>query len=159
MIKVLQILCFGNFIVQTPLTAKSGWRWILKNTWRAGMLCQKCASQERKKAVWISCHVPKDREAGGQEHKIGECSSLRILFILLSPTLNWKLLIKYQNSEENKFLPSSLFSVSTFRSARVSPAWETAIGSAVPVMGREVATPSSVSVSMREWLLHGHTGW
>lgn len=30
MIKVLQSLHFGNFIVQTPLTAESGWRWIMK---------------------------------------------------------------------------------------------------------------------------------
>lgn len=33
---------------------------------------------KEKKAVWISCHVSKDREAGGQEHKIGEHSSCRI---------------------------------------------------------------------------------
>lgn len=31
-----------------------------------------------KKAVWISGHVSKDREAGRQEHKIGEHSSCRI---------------------------------------------------------------------------------
>lgn len=30
MIKVLQSLHFGTFIVQTPPTAESGWRWIIK---------------------------------------------------------------------------------------------------------------------------------
>lgn len=30
MIKVLQSLPFGNFIVQIPLTAESGWRRIMK---------------------------------------------------------------------------------------------------------------------------------
>lgn len=94
---------------------------------------------KEKKAVWISCHVSKDREAGGQEHKIGE------LFLQdLSPTVNREVLSRYQNSEENKFFPSSLFSISTFRSSTVFPDQDTAIGFAVPVMGREIATPPSV---------------
>lgn len=58
--------------------------------------------------------------------------SRRILFlqdfiqnILLSPTLNREVLGSSQKSEENNCLPSSLFSVSTFRSSVVSPDWDT----------------------------------
>lgn len=106
------------------------------------MLCQKiCASRKRKANCLISCHyLMIEKQASGQECEIGEQSSCRILFILLSPSLSREVLSRYQKSEQNNCLLFSLFSVSTFRSSVVSPDWEIPIGSAVPLMGRKIAT-------------------
>lgn len=141
MIKVLQSLHFGNFIVQTPLTAESGWRWIVKMLVELECYAKKIrASRERKKSCLISCHyLMIEKQAAGQEYKRGEHSSGRTLFILLSPTLNREVLGSYYNSEESNCLPFSFFSVSTFRSSVVSPDWEIPIGSTVSVMGRKIA--------------------
>lgn len=146
MIKVLQSLHFGTFIVQTPPTAESGWRWIIKTLLELECYAKKiCVSRERKKSCLISCHyLMIGKQAARQEYKIGEHSSCRTLFIPLSPTLNKEVLGLYQNSEENNYLPFSSFPVSTFRSSMVFPDWEIPIGSTVPVMGRKIAA-SSVS--------------
>lgn len=113
-----------------------------ENTCRADMLCQKiCASRKRKANCLIFCHyLMIEKQASGQEREIGERSSCRILFILLSPSLSREVLSWYQKSEQNNYLLFSLFPVSTFKSSIVSPDWEIPIGSAVPLMGRKIAT-------------------
>lgn len=126
MIKVLQILCFGNIIVLTTLIVKSGWRWVLKSIWRDGILSQKAFISGKKKKISGFLAMCAYREASGQERKI-EHPSHRTLFILLSPALNREVLSKCHDSEKNKFLLISFsFPISAFRSLRVSPDWEAA---------------------------------
>lgn len=86
MIKVLQSLYFGNFIAQTPLTAESGWRWIVKTLVELECYAKKiCASRERKKSCLISCHyLMIEKQAAGQEYKIGEHSSWRAIHSVIS---------------------------------------------------------------------------
>lgn len=159
MIKVLQTLHFGNFNVQPPLAAESGWRWIMKTLVELECCAKKHVHLGKGKKN-LSDFLPlfNDREASSWAR------SRRILFlqdfiqnILLSPTLNREVLGSSQKSEENNCLPSSLFSVSTFRSSVVSPDWDTN-WLCSPSDGKK-EQPSSLSVSAGEWLLHRHTDW